>query len=96
MDFRAKDGSPLTPWTESSQVFDARKNWSLEDHAITHEKLTGGSGIQRPCTEEYAPVKERLFEDGIFITDIEYSRATGMILRRRATESGSIHGYESI
>ncbi|KAL2044476.1 hypothetical protein N7G274_003181 [Stereocaulon virgatum] len=28
IDFRDKDGSPLTPWTESSQVFEARKEMS--------------------------------------------------------------------
>lgn len=76
MYFSGKDGSLLTLWTESSQVLEAWKKLSFgrprDDSEMTYEKLTGGSGIRWPCTEKYPPGKERLFEDGIFITDIEY------------------------
>jgi predicted molibdopterin-dependent oxidoreductase YjgC len=37
---------------------------------MSYEKLTGGSGIQWPCNEEYPEGKERLYTDGIFNTDL--------------------------
>jgi len=44
---------------------------------MTYDKLTGGSGIQWPCTEEYPFGKERLFDDGVFFTDTEYCESFG-------------------
>lgn len=44
---------------------------------MTYERLTGGSGIQWPCTKDYPFGKERLFEDGHFFTDIEYCESYG-------------------
>ncbi|KAL4813550.1 hypothetical protein BDW67DRAFT_192838 [Aspergillus spinulosporus] len=38
------------------------------------EKLSGGSGIW-PCTKEYPYGKERLFDDGRFFTDTDYSES---------------------
>ena len=81
MDFRGKDGSPLTPWTESSQVFEAWKKMSkgrpCEYSEITYKKLTGSSGIQWPCNEKYPHGKERLFEDAVFFTDVDYCESYG-------------------
>lgn len=36
---------------------------------MSYEQLTGGSGIQWPCNDEYPEGKERLFDDGVFFTD---------------------------
>jgi predicted molibdopterin-dependent oxidoreductase YjgC len=81
MDFRDKDGSPLTPWTESSQVFEAWKKMSkgrpCDYSEMTYKKLIGGSGIQWPCTEKYPHGRERLFEDGVFFTDVDYCESFG-------------------
>lgn len=45
---------------------------------MSYEKLTGGSGIQWPCTEkDYPNGRERLFEDGVFFTDTEYCESYG-------------------
>lgn len=81
MDFRTKDGEPLIPWKTSEEVFEAWKKMSrgrpLDCSALTYEKLTGGSGIQWPCTDAYPYGKERLFEDGVFFTDTEYCEDYG-------------------
>lgn len=40
-------------------------------------KITGGSGIQWPCTERYLHGKTRIFDDGVFLTDIDYCESHG-------------------
>ena len=81
MDFRDKDNNPLIIWTQPAQAFDAFKNLTkgrpCDYSALTYEKLTGGSGIQWPCTEEYPFGKERLFDDGHFFTEAEYCESFG-------------------
>jgi ferredoxin-nitrate reductase len=56
MDFRDKDNKPLLKWSQPSEAFDAWKALSkgrpCDYSAMTYEKLTGGSGIQWPCTEK--------------------------------------------
>ncbi|KAJ1716297.1 periplasmic nitrate reductase [Aspergillus flavus] len=73
MGFKNKYGGPLIPYTTPEEVFDAWKKMSYgrpcDCSELTYEKLTGGSGIQWPCTKEYPNGKERLFTDGKFFTD---------------------------
>ena len=81
MDFRDKDGDPLITWTYPEEAFEAWKKLSKDrpcDYSgLSYDKLTGGSGIQWPCTESYPYGKERLFDDGIFFTDLEYCESFG-------------------
>lgn len=81
MDFRDKDEKPLMPWNKPEDGFDAWKKLSKgrpRDYTgMSYEMLTGGSGIQWPCNEENPTGKERLFEDGVFFTDIEYCESFG-------------------
>ena len=76
MDFRDKDGNPLIPWTSPEDGFEAFKRLTkgrpCDYTGMSYQKLTGGSGLQWPCTEERYPNGcERLFEDGVFFTDTE-------------------------
>ncbi|KAK4941315.1 hypothetical protein LTR10_018725 [Elasticomyces elasticus] len=81
MDFRDKDGNPLITWTYPEEAFEAWKKLSkgrpCDYSGMSYDKLTGGSGIQWPCTERYPYGKERLFDDGIFFTDLEYCESFG-------------------
>ncbi|KAL4756825.1 molybdopterin oxidoreductase family protein [Aspergillus foveolatus] len=81
MDFRNKDGGPLIPFTHPEEVFEEWKKMSygrpLDCSDLTYEKLSGGSGIQWPCTKEYPYGKERLFDDGKFFTDTDYCESYG-------------------
>jgi len=75
MDFRDKDGAPLIKWHDPESTFEAWKECSrgrpIDYTGITYAKLTGGSGIQWPCNEQYPNGKERLYEDGIFPSNAE-------------------------
>lgn len=81
MDFRDKEGKPLMPWNGPQDAFEAWKRVSkgrpCDYSGMTYEKLTGGSGIQWPCNEKYPHGKERLYEDGVFFTDIDYCESFG-------------------
>jgi ferredoxin-nitrate reductase len=81
MDFRDKSGNPLMPWTKPEEVFEAWKRLSkgrpCDYSGLTYEKLTGGSGIQWPCTEQHPNGKERLFDNAHFFTDIDYCESFG-------------------
>ncbi|KAL4939129.1 hypothetical protein BDV06DRAFT_231248 [Aspergillus oleicola] len=81
MNFRNKDGNPPIPYQSPEEVFDEWKKMSygrpLDCSDLTYEKLSGGSGIQWPCTKEYPYGKERLFSDEKFFTDIEYCESFG-------------------
>jgi ferredoxin-nitrate reductase len=81
MDFKDKDGNPLLPFTNSEQVFEEWKKMSkgrpCDYSGMSYAKLTGGSGIQWPCNEEYPEGKERLFDDNVFFTDIDYTESYG-------------------
>ncbi len=76
MAFTDKDGNPLIPWNTPKEGFEAFKKLTFgrpcDYSSLSYEKLTGGSGIQWPCTEEYPLGKERLFDDHKFFTDTEY------------------------
>ncbi|KAL4900417.1 hypothetical protein BDW74DRAFT_188265 [Aspergillus multicolor] len=81
MDFKNKDGDALIPFTHPEEVFDEWKKMSfgrpLDCSDLSYEKLSGGSGIQWPCTKDYPYGKERLFDDGKFFTDTEYCESFG-------------------
>ncbi|MCJ1247944.1 hypothetical protein MMC30_005159 [Trapelia coarctata] len=72
---------PLMPFTKSEEVFNAWKKMSsgrpCDYTELTYEKLTGGSGIQWPCNAQHPHGKERLFDDGVFFTDMEYCESFG-------------------
>lgn len=91
MDFRTKDDKPLTPWTESEQVFKAWQKMSkgrpCDYSEMSYRKLTGGSGIQWPCTEEDPLGKERLFDDGVFFTSLDVCESYGHDLETGAPYS---------
>lgn len=81
MDFRDKDGNPLIPWSKPEEIFNAWKEMSKDrpcDYTgMTYDNLSGGSGIQWPCNEVHPHGKERLFEDGVFFTNIDYCESYG-------------------
>lgn len=81
MGFKDKSGSDLLPWKNPEEVFEAWKRVSAgrpcDYSGLSYEKLFGGSGIQWPCNSQYPEGKERLFEDGVFFTDIDYCESFG-------------------
>lgn len=81
MDFRDKDDKPLMRFSSPAEAFEEWKKVSkgrpCDYTGLTYEKLTGGSGIQWPCNEEHPNGKERLFEDGVFFTDMDYCESFG-------------------
>ncbi|EAW21029.1 molybdopterin oxidoreductase family protein [Aspergillus fischeri NRRL 181] len=81
MEFKNKYGEPLIPFTSPKEVFDEWRKMSfgrpLDCSQLTYEKLTGGSGIQWPCTKEHPYGKDRLFDDGKFFTDTDYCESYG-------------------
>ncbi|KAL7944130.1 hypothetical protein V8C42DRAFT_327780 [Trichoderma barbatum] len=81
MGFKDKYGDDLLPWQKPEEVFEAWKRLSAgrpcDYTGMSYEKLTGGSGIQWPCNDQYPAGKERLFEDGVFFTDIDYCESFG-------------------
>lgn len=93
MEFKNKHGDPLIPFKTPEEVFCEWRKMSFgrpcDCSGITYDKLTGGSGIQWPCTEDYPNGKERLFGDGHFFTDIEYCESFGHDLETGAPLSRS-------
>ncbi|MEO8285367.1 MAG: nitrate reductase [Chloroflexota bacterium] len=81
MGFKDKVGDPLIKWNDPESAFEAWKACSkgrpCDYTGITYAKLTGGSGIQWPCNEQYPNGKERLYEDGVFGTDPDYCEDYG-------------------
>ncbi|BBI65545.1 hypothetical protein HSBAA_PA_1480 (plasmid) [Vreelandella sulfidaeris] len=72
MDFRDKDGEPLIKWNTPEEAFDAWRECTrgqLCDYTgMSYEKLSGGSGIQWPCNEQYPHGREHLYSDYVFRT----------------------------
>ncbi|KAF7713009.1 Uncharacterized protein PECH_007245 [Penicillium ucsense] len=98
MEFKDKHGGPLIPYKTPEEIFNAWKKMSYgrpcDCSALTYDKLTGGSGIQWPCTDTYPNGKERLFDDGKFFTDIDYCEDFGHDLETGAPLTRS--QYESL
>ncbi len=81
MDFRDKDGAPLIKWSEPEGAFEAWKQCSrgrpCDCSGLSYAKLTGGSGIQWPCNEQYPKGLPRLYTNGVFNTSADYCQTYG-------------------
>ncbi len=75
MDFRDKDGAPLLKWSTPEECFAAwkacSKGWPCDYSGLSYAKLSGKSGIQWPCNDQYPDGKERLYDDFHFPTAYE-------------------------
>ena len=95
MDFRDKDGDPLSKWETPEQCFEAWKECSrgrpCDYTGITYEKLRGASGIQWPCNDEHPDGTERLYAEGDFNTQTDYCENYGHDLLTGATLSEADH-----
>jgi ferredoxin-nitrate reductase len=95
MDFRDQDGQPLLVrnWNTTEDAFNAWRECSrgrpCDYTGMSYAKLTGGSGIQWPCNEQYPDGKPHLYEDGVFSTDIDYCETYGYDL-----ETGAAHSQD--
>lgn len=67
---KGKDGTPLVPWSDAEQAFEAWKECTrgrpCDYTGITYELLRGGTGIQWPCNADHPRGTERLYTDGTF------------------------------
>jgi ferredoxin-nitrate reductase len=81
MDFRDKDGAALIKWSDAEGAFEHwrefTKGWVPDYSGLSYEKLTGGSGIQWPCNEEYPEGRERLYTDFHFKTGAKETETYG-------------------
>lgn len=81
MGFRDRDGSPLIKWRTPEETFEAWKACSkgrpCDYSGMSYEKLSGASGIQWPCNEQYPEGAERLYVDGRFNTGADYCETFG-------------------
>ncbi len=72
MDFRDKDGNPLIKWQTPEQCFEAWKECSrgrpCDYSGLSYARLSGGSGIQWPCTGAHPNGQTRLYADHLFPT----------------------------
>lgn len=90
MGFKDKDGKDLLPYTTPEEVFEAWKRVSAgrpcDYTGLSYDKLTGGSGIQWPCNQDWPMGRERLYEAGRFYTDLDECESFGHDL-----ETGAPH-----
>jgi anaerobic selenocysteine-containing dehydrogenase len=81
MDFRDKDGAPLIKWSDPEGAFEAWKECSrgrpCDYSGLSYAKLTGGSGIQWPCNEQFPNGKPRLYTNAVFNTSADYCQTYG-------------------
>lgn len=81
MDFRDKEGAPLIKWKTPEEAFEAWKVCSkgrpCDYSGLSYQKLSGPSGIQWPCNEEFPHGAERLYTGGVFNTAAEYCEVYG-------------------
>ncbi|PJJ60860.1 molybdopterin oxidoreductase family protein [Hymenobacter chitinivorans] len=81
MDFRDKDGQPLIKWSTPEEAFEAWKACSkgrpCDYSGLSYAKLTGGSGIQWPCNEQYPDGATHLYTDHEFNTHADYCETYG-------------------
>jgi anaerobic selenocysteine-containing dehydrogenase len=87
MDFRNRDGEPLIKWTDPESAFKAWQACSrgrpCDYSELSYERLRGGSGIQWGG--------ERLYVDGVFNTQTDYTETYGNDLRTGAESSEREH-----
>lgn len=64
MEFKDKDGKDLLPFKTQEEAFNhwarSTKGRPCDYTGMTYAKLTGGSGIQWPCNEQYPNGRPRL------------------------------------
>jgi predicted molibdopterin-dependent oxidoreductase YjgC len=64
MEFKNKDGEDLLPFKTQEEAFNhwarSTKGRPCDYTGMTYAKLTGGSGIQWPCNEQYPKGRPRL------------------------------------
>jgi anaerobic selenocysteine-containing dehydrogenase len=84
-----KDGRPLVKWRTPEECFEAWKECSrgrpCDYSGLSYDKLRRGSGIQWPCTDEAPDGTERLYTDGVFVTQPERCEDYGHELVTGAT-----------
>src|SRR5829696_6418730 len=95
MDFRDKDGHPLIKWDDPESAFEAWKECSrgrpCDYTGLSYDKLRGSSGIQWPCNGEHPDGTERLYTDGDFNTETDYSETYGRDLLTGAENTQMEH-----
>jgi anaerobic selenocysteine-containing dehydrogenase len=73
MDFRDRDGKPLIGWQDAEQAFAAWRECSrgrpCDYTGLSYDALRGDSGIAWPCTADAPEGTDRLYGDGVFVTD---------------------------
>jgi anaerobic selenocysteine-containing dehydrogenase len=83
MDFRDQEGGPLVPWNDPESAFEAWKACSrgrpCDYSELTYERLRREGGIQWGG--------ERLYTDGTFNTDPDYSETFGHHMQTGASET---------
>ena len=81
MGFTDKDGAPLIKWNTPEEAFEAwkacTKGRPCDYTGMSYAKLTGGSGIQWPCNEQYPDGTRHIYTDGVFNTAIEQCETYG-------------------
>jgi len=81
MDFRDKDDAPLVKWTDAEGAFEhwkeCSKGWLCDYSGLSYAKLSGGSGIQFPCTDQQPEGTERLYKNFVFRTAAEVCQTYG-------------------
>jgi ferredoxin-nitrate reductase len=81
MDFRDRDGAPLIKWDDPESAFEAWKACSkgrpCDYSGLTYAQLRRRNGIQWPCTDAAPEGTERLYTDGVFNTDPDYTETYG-------------------
>jgi anaerobic selenocysteine-containing dehydrogenase len=90
MDFRDKDGDLLIKWSDPEGAFEAWKECSrgrpCDYTGMSYARLREGP-IQWPCNDENPEGTERLYTDGRFSTDPDYSETFGHDLGTGAVQS---------
>lgn len=81
MGFTDRSGRPIPRWDTPEAAFDGWRECSrgrpCDYSAMTYDALRGGSGIQRPCTEEKPRGTERIYTDHVFGTFDNYCENYG-------------------
>ena len=84
MDLRDRDGEPLVKWHDAESAFEAWKACSrgrpCDYSALSYARLRDSAGIQWPCTAQAPDGTERLYTDGVFNTDPDYTETFGQDL----------------
>lgn len=81
MGLQDKDGKPLVKWSHPEEAFDHFKELTrgrpCDYSGLSYAKLSGGSGIQWPCNEQYPEGCARLYTDHRFHTGVDECETYG-------------------